>query len=175
MARVGECLGRRPTLALVGSGPDRDQLQSQAEALGIAAQVTFHGAMPVREGFRLGRVMVVPSRAESLPYVVLEAAAAQMPIVATNVGGIPEIFGAMRRRLIPADSVEDLTGALVAALQASTELQIQEARDLAASVHARFPLDRMVDNVLAAYAEAMAVPAWQPVMGAPPHPLALSS
>lgn len=175
LARVGETLQARPRLALVGSGPDRDELQRQAEALGIAGQVTFHGAMPVRQGFRLGRVMVVPSRAESLPYVILEAAAAQMPIVATNVGGIPEIFGAMRRRLIPADSVDDLARALAAALQAPAATQLQEARELAASVHVRFPLDRMIDGVLAAYGEAMAAPARRPIMGAPPHPFALSS
>lgn len=175
LARVGEGGQRRPTLALVGSGPDRDRLRSQAESLGIAEQVTFHGAMPVRQGFRLGRIMVVPSRAESLPYVVLEAAAAQMPIVATNVGGIPEIFGTMRRRLIPADNVELLGDALAAALAMAPEAQRAEARELADSVHARFPLDRMIDGVLAAYREAIAVPARRPVMGAPPHPFALSS
>lgn len=175
LAHVGATLHARPTLALVGSGPDRDALCDQAESLGIAEQVTFHGAMPVRQGFRLGRVMVVPSRAESLPYVVLEAAAAQMPIVATNVGGIPEIFGTMRRRLIPADSVGDLARALAAALQTPAARQADEARELAASVQARFPLDRMVDGTLAAYGEALAAPVRQRVMGAPPHPFALSS
>ena len=41
----------------------------------------------------MGRMLVMPSRAESLPYVMLEAAAAGLPIIATRVGGIPEIFG----------------------------------------------------------------------------------
>ena len=49
--------------------------------------------MPARQAFALGKVMVVPSYGESLPYVVLEAGAAAKPLVATNVGGIPEIFG----------------------------------------------------------------------------------
>ena len=49
--------------------------------------------MPAREAFALGKVMVVPSYGESLPYVVLEAGAAAKPLIATNVGGIPEIFG----------------------------------------------------------------------------------
>ena len=51
----------------------------------------------------MGRMLVMPSRAELLPYVVLEAAAAGMPIIATRVGGNPEIFGAASRRPDPAD------------------------------------------------------------------------
>ncbi len=56
----------------------------------------------------MGRMLVIPSRAESLPYVVLEAAAAGLPIIATEVGGVPEIFGPQSARLVPAD---DLRGA----------------------------------------------------------------
>ena len=59
--------------------------------------------MPVREAFKLGRILVVPSRAESLPYVVLEAAGARVPLISTDVGGIPEIFGPYRDRLGPCD------------------------------------------------------------------------
>ena len=175
MARVGEMRGQPPSLALVGSGPDREMLQAQVEGLNLAGQVTFHGAMPVRQGLRLGRIMVVPSRAESLPYVVLEAAAATTPIVATNVGGIPEIFGPMRGRLVPPDHAQSLADSLAAALQEDPEAQRRDAEALAAYVHSRFPLDRMIDGVLAAYREALAAPAWAHVMGAPPHALLASS
>ena len=48
---------------------------------------------PAREAFAMGRMLVISSRAESLPYIVLEAAAAGVPIVSTGVGGMPEIFG----------------------------------------------------------------------------------
>ena len=65
----------------------------QARASASPTASRFHGPMPAREAFALGRVLVVPSRAESLPYVVLEAAAAGVPLIATRVGGIPEIFG----------------------------------------------------------------------------------
>lgn len=175
LAQVGQRLGRPPTLALVGSGPDREMLLSRAKTLDLAEQVTFHGALPVRQGFRLGRIMVVPSRAESLPYVVLEAAAAAMPMVATNVGGIPEIFGPMRRRLIPPDHAPDLADALVAALEEDPAVQRQESAALASYVEDRFSLDRMIEGVLGAYREAMAAPDRTQVMGAPPHPLVLSS
>lgn len=147
-----------PTLALVGSGPDRAALQAQADRLGLTDRVTFHGAMPVRQGFALGRIMVVPSRAESLPYVVLEAAAATIPLIATNVGGIPEIFGPMRRRLIPPGDVSGLSEALGAALDQPEAEHAAEASELARYVQGRFALDRMIEGVLAAYREAL-VPA----------------
>jgi glycosyltransferase involved in cell wall biosynthesis len=53
-------------------------------------------------------MLVIPSRAESLPYVVLEAAAAGVPIIATAVGGVPEIFGPQADALIPPEDVAAL-------------------------------------------------------------------
>ncbi|MCW6510800.1 glycosyltransferase [Lichenifustis flavocetrariae] len=174
LARVRALAGVTPTLALVGSGPDRDVLRQQAFSLGLTEQVTFHGAMSARRAFELGRTMVVPSRAESLPYVVLEAAAATIPLVATNVGGIPEIFGPLRRRLIPADSVADLADALMVAWNAAAPARAQEAQDLARYVQTRFSLDRMVDSVLTAYREALKPPFPRRAIEAS-HPLVLSS
>ena len=84
-------LGGPVTATIVGSGPDAERLKAMASALGLDGLVTFAGALPVREAFSLGRVKVVPSLAESFPYVVLDATAAGMPLIATNVGGIPEI------------------------------------------------------------------------------------
>jgi glycosyltransferase involved in cell wall biosynthesis len=83
--------GRKLTATFVGDGPDRAAFAAQAAPLGEA--VDFAGALPARVAFARGRLLVVPSRAESLPYVVLEAAAAGVPLIATQVGGVPEIFG----------------------------------------------------------------------------------
>ena len=130
--------------------------------------------MTAREAFRLGQMLVVPSRAESLPYVVLEAAAACVPMVATNVGGIPEIFGPFRRRLIACDSVPDLTAALTGALGQSAEDRRVAARELAASVQSRFSIDHMVDGVLNAYRDALEA-GRRPRPIQTPSPVALSS
>ena len=62
----------------------RRSCKAQAERLGIADQVRFIGHCPARHAFAMGRMLVIPSRAESLPYVVLEAAAAGLPIIATR-------------------------------------------------------------------------------------------
>src|SRR5262249_31951985 len=61
--------GCRVTLTLVGDGPDREQLQAQIARLRLSQSIMFAGAMPARQALALGRIMVVPSRAESLPYV----------------------------------------------------------------------------------------------------------
>ena len=68
--------------------------------------------MPARAAFALGRLLVAPSRAESLPYIILETAAAAVPLITTNVGGIPEIFGPQAGRLVPPGDAAALARAI---------------------------------------------------------------
>ncbi len=83
--------GRPVSALIVGDGPDRQEFEELVERLDLAEQIRLPGAMPARKAFPKGRVMVVPSRAESFPYIVLEAQAAGLPLIASNVGGIPEM------------------------------------------------------------------------------------
>lgn len=145
----------RPRLVLVGSGPDENKLCEQAAARGIASQVTFAGVHAARDAFTMGRVLVVPSRAESLPYVVLEAAAAQVPMIATDVGGIGEIFGPFRDRLIEPNDPSVLANALRRMLASSPQQAREDAQALASFVRTKFKISDMADAVLAGYAEAI--------------------
>ncbi len=148
---------RRPLkLILVGSGPDQGKLAAQAKARGIADQVSFPGAMPARRAFALGRTLVVPSRAESLPYIVLEAAGAQIPMVATDVGGINEIFGPYRHRLIACDNAALLAASMQQTIEMDPALRHQQAEDLARFVETRFSISIMADSVLTGYRGAFA-------------------
>ena len=156
LRETGMALGTAPRAVLVGSGPDRDVLEELVCQLGLEGRVTFTGPMPARRAFMLGRTLVVPSRAESLPYIVLEAAAALIPMISTDVGGIPEIFGPYRDRLIPSDDVGRLVRAMVATLGASPEVRAREAEDLARHVRDGFSIATMVDTVVAAYRDALA-------------------
>jgi glycosyltransferase involved in cell wall biosynthesis len=79
------------TLTLVGDGPSMDEYKALAQSLGIADRAVFKGRMPMVEAVKMGRIMVLPSRFESFPYVVLETAAAGLPLITTAVGGIPEV------------------------------------------------------------------------------------
>lgn len=142
------------TATLVGDGPDAEALKAQADRLALSAAVRFAPAMPMRAALALGRLMVVPSRAESLPYVVLETAAAGRPLITTHVGGIPEIYGPLSDSLVPPGDVAALAEAARRALgdpAAASAL----AQKLRAQVAASFSLDVMVDGVLAGYAQAL--------------------
>src|SRR5258708_2151425 len=102
---------------VVGDGADRGTFESAVAAHSLGTAIHFAGAKPARTAFALGRMLVVPSRAESLPYVVLEAAAAGLPIIATDVGGIPEIFGPDAGDLVHPNDPTALANAIAAALQ----------------------------------------------------------
>jgi glycosyltransferase involved in cell wall biosynthesis len=145
--------GRRVTATIVGDGPDRTAFEAAAKDQGEA--IRFAGAMPARAAFALGRLLVVPSRAESLPYIVLEAAAAGVPLVATAVGGIPEIYGPDASRLVPPGDPAALARAIDSAL-AGPATEDDVTRRLQARLHAEFSVDVMTDAVLAAYVEALA-------------------
>jgi glycosyltransferase involved in cell wall biosynthesis len=155
LALVGRETGKRPSAVLVGSGPDRDALIARAGRLGLAAKVRFPGPLPVRQAFALGRIMVVPSRAESMPYVVLEAAAAAAPLIATDVGGIPEIFGPYRDRLGPPDDPMDLARRMIEERRRPSSERARRAAELAEFVKAQFSLEQMADTVISAYLEAL--------------------
>ena len=125
----------------MGDGPGRGAIpRSRPNGSGLAASVRFPGAMPARAAFALGRLMVAPSRAESLPYIILETAAAAVPLITTNVGGIPEVFGPQAGRLVaPGDSAA-LAAALRAALADPAALR-NETLTLRARVQAEFSAD----------------------------------
>src|SRR5262245_28337353 len=146
---------RPVTATIVGDGPDRAAFEAQVQVLGLAPSVRFAGAKPARSAFALGQLLLVPSRAESLPYIVLEAAAAGIPLIATRVGGIPEIFGPDAAALVAPGDPAALADAIAAASQNSTAMS-DATRRLQARVRAGFSVDAMVQAVLAGYADALA-------------------
>jgi glycosyltransferase involved in cell wall biosynthesis len=143
---------RRPTTAaIIGAGPDRDVFVERVQQHGLQDRVIFHGAMPARAAFALGRIMVVPSRAEALPYVVLEAVAAAKPIVASGVGGIPEILPA--NQLVPPDDAQALAAALIGLLEAPAEAR-RAALIHAQEIRPRFSTQAMAASITSFYGEA---------------------
>ncbi|MDX2159648.1 MAG: glycosyltransferase family 4 protein [Hyphomicrobiaceae bacterium] len=152
---AAEDIGRsRPCrVTIVGAGPDGAALEELARAKGLEASVTFAGAMPAREAFRLGRVLVMPSRAESLPYVALEAAGAGLPLIATDVGGVSEIVAGTDTRLVPPDNAAALADAMREVLDHPDAAKAR-ARRLHAAIASRFSVSAMTDGVVAFYVSA---------------------
>jgi glycosyltransferase involved in cell wall biosynthesis len=106
-------------LVLAGSGNQQDY-QQLAEALGILDKLRFLGRVPddtLRLLYSSCDLFVLPSRLEGLGIVILEAMAAGKPIVATNVGGIPEIIESGQNGiLVEAGEEGKLAGAIVKVL-----------------------------------------------------------
>ncbi len=142
--------GNPATLVMAGDGPQRAELEERIAALSLSKRVKLVGSQPARAVFAQGRVAVLPSLAESLPYVVLEATAAQLPVVTTSVGGIPEIFAGTTATLVPPGDAEALAAAMQAVLDrpeaAQAEMQVRLKR-----VATEFSLDTMVGRIEALY------------------------
>jgi glycosyltransferase involved in cell wall biosynthesis len=147
--------GRSLSATIVGEGPDRAAFEAEVLAQGLAGRVQFVGAKPARAAFGSGRLLVVPSRAESLPYVVLEAAAAGIAFIATKVGGIPEIFGPDSSDLVAPGDPAALARAIDLALRDLDGKHTTRTR-LQARVREGFSTEAMTEAVLAAYADALA-------------------
>lgn len=139
---------------IVGAGPDEATYRRMAKRLGLASAVTFAGAMPARAAFSRGQCLVMPSRAESFPYVVLEAAAAQLPIIATNVGGIPEIISSTGHKLIPPADTDALKTQMKLFLDAP-ETFLEQAKTLQQRVLQRFTIAGMAGSVTRFYGRVL--------------------
>ncbi|MEO0729853.1 MAG: glycosyltransferase family 4 protein [Pseudomonadota bacterium] len=139
-----------PKCIIVGDGPDAEALRAKANSYNLGASVTFTGAQPAPRMFDRAKCLVMPSRAESFPYVILETAARGMPIITTDVGGISEITGPTGTRLIEPESAFELKDALVSFLNAQQDFDAA-AVALKERTARLFSVDRMTDDVLDFY------------------------
>jgi glycosyltransferase involved in cell wall biosynthesis len=148
--------GEAPRALIVGRGPPEDEARyrGMVTALNLSENVEFRPPMPARGAFALARTVVVPSRAESMPYLVLEAAAAAVPLIATHVGGIPEILGEDDNRLLPPGDVAALAAALRSA-RAEPEKLAREALQARIRVEQKFSLARMAERMENIYRRAL--------------------
>ncbi|MEO0636319.1 MAG: glycosyltransferase family 4 protein [Pseudomonadota bacterium] len=143
-----EALGRIPdvTAIMVGEGPDRARYEARVAELGLSDRVTFRDSMPAREAFALAKTVIVPSRAESFPYIVLEAMAAHKPIIATDVGGISEMLDAP---LVAPDDIEALATSMELSVQSrGRDEDVSERAKVAAT---RFSTQAMADAIEEVY------------------------
>lgn len=120
------------TLLFVGTGPMRSDLMTQARRLGVEHQVRFYG--PLIDAGRYVNAfdaVVLSSRTEGTPMVVLEAMAGRVPLVATAVGGVPDVVTDGEAILVPPEDPAAAARALATALAGGVEgdSRVQAARD----------------------------------------------
>jgi colanic acid/amylovoran biosynthesis glycosyltransferase len=119
LVQAAQCLAGRGVpfeLVLVGDGEDRARLEETIIRLGLRDRVRITGWVDsdtVRRQILAARALVLPSFAEGLPVVIMEAMALRRPVIATYVAGIPELVRpAVEGWLVPAGDVEQLANAM---------------------------------------------------------------
>ena len=140
-------LGRRGVdarLTIVGDGPQRSELHGLAERLGISDRVDLPGAVgqgEIRAYYERADLFALPSFAEGLPVVLMEAMAMELPVVASRITGIPELVNeGISGLLVVPGRRDDLTGALEEILTAPTDRRRQMGRAGREKVLAEFDL-----------------------------------
>jgi len=139
-------------LRIVGNGDERRHLEEMAEKLGVSKRVYFLGFIsPVHTELEKLEIFILPSRKEGLPYVLLEAGLAKAPVVATAVGGIPEIIEHEKTGLlVPPENPEALASAITR-LHNDTALQRKLSENLYKKVTEQFSIEQMVQKTVALY------------------------
>lgn len=143
-------------LTVAGDGPFRSVLERLCASKGLASSVRFIGEQPrsrLPELYAEADLVVIPSLSEVFPYVAMEAAAAGAPVVATTVGGIPEILGD-GAILVPPMNPPALAQGILTALsdREAAGARAARARDRYLT---HFVFEPMVDRTEALYAELL--------------------
>jgi glycosyltransferase involved in cell wall biosynthesis len=141
-------------LSIIGDGPMRESLQARAAELGIADRVIFHGIVPDASLYLRGfDSFALTSRTEGTPLVLLEAMAAELPIVATAVGGVPDVVSTQEAELVNTNTDERT---VVVTLATALRHVITGSPDVVRRTHAahtRLTTDFGVDTWLDRYDE----------------------
>jgi len=148
---------RLARFVVVGDGVLRPDMEARARSLGIADRVTFTGWR--RDLHRIYSdldVLVVSSRNEGTPVSAIEAMASGCPVVATRVGGLPDLINEGKTGyLVPSEDARALAAAILRVLR-DREAAYRMGQAARAHVRERFRADRLVRDVEGLYTELMA-------------------
>lgn len=151
------------TWTIVGDGPERARLEREADLLGVGKHVRFLGTRgDVPTLLREAHLFVLPSLSEGVSISILEAMASGLPVIATNVGGTPELItDGVTGTLVPAGDVESLvtaTAAVVARPALAAALAIRGRQH----VVSQFDVREMVSRYESLYRRTVPVPMGTP-------------
>jgi colanic acid/amylovoran biosynthesis glycosyltransferase len=146
-------------LVLVGDGPMRQEIEDLVQKCGLGARVRITGwisSSEVREEILAARALVLPSFAEGLPVVIMEAMALRRPVLSTYVAGIPELVRhGQEGWLVPAGAVKELAEAMEACLASP----IDDLRRLGDAAQSRVLVRHCADTEAGKLAELFRAPA----------------
>lgn len=144
-------------LLMVGDGPDRDHVEARASELGIVRSCFFLGYQEDVAGwYQAFDTMILPSANEGTPVVVIEALASGCPVVATSVGGVPDVVQeGVDGFLVPAGDTHAMAERLER-LAGDPELRRRMGDAGRQSMPARYAVERLVDDVDQLYRSLLA-------------------
>jgi glycosyltransferase involved in cell wall biosynthesis len=147
---------------LVGDGPLRSELESEAEKLGIRHQTQFLGdRRDIPAVLASLDITVLPSVSESLSNAIIESMAAGVPVIANRVGGNPELVDESRGILVAPNDEAALSGAVECLLR-DAPLRIAMGRNAKEFAKANFTIDHMRQQHEGLYAELLEKKRWKP-------------
>jgi len=151
---------RRAKIVLVGDGPERSRVETLAREAGLAEHLEILGELDdVRGLLSVADAFLLPSAQESFGLAALEAMACGVPVVASRVGGLPEVItDGLTGYLRDPDDHEGMAAAVLDLLD-DPSLRQRIAHLARASVVARFDEERVVPMYEALYQRLLAVPA----------------
>jgi glycosyltransferase involved in cell wall biosynthesis len=135
---------------MVGDGPLRGAVEERIRRHGLTGQVLCTGfRQDVEALYEAADVLVLPSRRDACPLVLLEAMAARRPVVSTPVGDVPRIIGDRAGVVVPSADADGLAGAVLTL--ADRERREEMGREARNRVAERYSLARMVDRTIEVY------------------------
>ncbi len=147
------------TLTLVGDGPLRTRLEQQVRDLKLENFVTFAGAVGqdrILEHYHNSDIFVLPSLAEGLPVVLMEAMACGLPVVASRISGIPELVASGESGTLVTPGRADLLAEAMVELARAPNLRKTFARAGRSAVQANFDQRATVADLLAIFTAELA-------------------
>lgn len=140
LARVHRCWDGPLRAEIIGDGPELEDLRREAAALGVSDRVDFLGFVPhesLPALYARVSLFVMPSLGEALPMAILEAMASGLPVVASRVGGIPDVLPESGALYVPPGDEEALARAILAVLSEPGKARAmgRENRERAAGFH----------------------------------------
>ena len=149
--------GVEARLTIVGDGPQLPELRSLAEGLGVTGRVSFEGTVgqeEIRAYYERADVFALPSFAEGLPVVLMEAMAMELPVVASRITGVPELVDeGVSGLLVTPGRGDDLALALERLITATPEERRAMGRAGRAKVLAEFDVEHTAEQLKEVFAE----------------------
>lgn len=133
---------------IIGDGPERKNLEAQINSLGLEHRVILVGSLPDAHKYMTAfDIFVLPSVKEGFPWALLEAMAAKLPVVATQVGAVPEIIEPNKNGLIVDPGQPRQIAEAVNSLIANEHLRQELAIQAHQTVLFKFELHKMIESI----------------------------